>query len=200
VVEGRDCRVCAVPLRFGCEPEDDDARDQAAKADDDRQHPGPGGVGDRLGALAERRRRYISGEPEEELRREVQRHEEQRCAEAANDADHCAKDDPLAQVRGRADADPEHPKQEIASPPKVHANGSKAWASRARITDSPGEMEAAAITWAMSLPRSASTRARKSLPASVRRTQTTRLSNSPLSVDTKPRRFSRETTRLAGEA
>ncbi len=39
VVERRDRRVCAVPFSLGSEPEDDDARDQAAESDDDRQHP-----------------------------------------------------------------------------------------------------------------------------------------------------------------
>ncbi len=108
MVEGGNGGVRAVTLGLWRESEDDDPCRQSAQTNDDRQHPGARGVGDRPGSLAERRGGDEAGEPEEELGPKVQRNEEQRSPETADDADGRAEHDPLTEVCGRADAKPQH--------------------------------------------------------------------------------------------
>jgi hypothetical protein len=101
VVDGVDRRVCAVTLRLGREAEDDGAGDQPADRHDEWQEERRARKWQATdAALADRLRRRIPGRvAQKELRRELERGKEERCAEPGHDTDDRAEHGPLRQVR-----------------------------------------------------------------------------------------------------
>ena len=123
MVEGRDRRVRAMPFGLWREPEHDDPGDEAAEPDDEGiaqgraasvigRDPSPRGEAGEKPAMA----------PRNTLDANWRAPEEERCADAADDADDGAQDDPLPQVGGVADSAAHRPK----NPGEVHAYVSSA--------------------------------------------------------------------------
>jgi len=101
-MDRRDRSVGAVPLGFGCESEDDQAGDEPAERDEQRdpprvRRPARSGV-----AFPERRRRVIAAEGREQsVRCPLQRRDEGDGAETCDDTDQRAEQNPFAQVTAR---------------------------------------------------------------------------------------------------
>ena len=126
-MERRDGGVGPVALGLGREAEHDDPRDQAAERDHERDRPRSREIGERGAALACRcRRRVACEDAQEEVRGDLEGGVEEDGAEAADDADARAQDDPLAQVARVPDAAPERakPSIEASGGDRRHANRS----------------------------------------------------------------------------
>ena len=107
VVEGRDGGIRAVPLGLRREPEDDDARQQAAQRHAQRQRQRAEGIGDGCPALACRARgREPDEEAQEYARREFQSQGEDHRAEATDGTDDRRQYQPLGLIAGAPDPVP----------------------------------------------------------------------------------------------
>ena len=106
-----DRTVSAVAFGLGGELGDDECGHQRPAEDDQRNRPGPAEPDRRRSAtVADRLRLLVTPEETEQiLARVFEGKEEHHRAEAGDDADGNAKDQPLAQVAGVADEDPQAP-------------------------------------------------------------------------------------------